>query len=190
MSPGQDKGKRAPAAAGMEEAPGTGAKRLATGAGRGGGGAAGEKRAAAAEQQGGIAQQHSDYQVDMLEGESREIATSTVLEGPVLLISSEFLGRGEPELGRLLMYNFLTTLSQNEIVPSSLILMHSGVKLVCEGSPALESLLQLEKAGVKIGACGTCLDYYNLREKLCVGQVTSMYAIVGSLLNTSRVITL
>jgi intracellular sulfur oxidation DsrE/DsrF family protein len=59
-----------------------------------------------------------------------------------------------------------------------LLFVNSGVFLTTEGSESLEALKELEKRGVEILSCGTCLDYYHLKEKLMVGKVTNMFEIV------------
>lgn len=110
--------------------------------------------------------------------------------GQVILITADSLGRGSQELGELLMRNFLQTLAEGEVIPRRLLFINSGVKLCCEGSPALASLLSLEQRGVEILSCGTCLDYYQLKEKLCVGSITNMYTIMEHLLAAEKVITL
>ncbi|MGI9951660.1 sulfurtransferase-like selenium metabolism protein YedF [Moorellaceae bacterium AZ2] len=113
-----------------------------------------------------------------------------VAPGQVILISTDALGQGSQELGELLMRNFLYTLSEGEVIPRCLLFINSGVKLCCEGSPALASLMALEQRGLEILVCGTCLDYYQLKEKLCVGSVTNMYTIVEHLMAAEKVVTL
>lgn len=110
--------------------------------------------------------------------------------GLVVLISGATLGRGDEELGRLLMQSFLGTLAQADHLPQKVFLLHAGVKLACEGSPVLASLLLLEQKGVEIAACATCLDYYGLKEKLCVGSMTNMYGIVEALAGAEKVLNL
>ena len=58
------------------------------------------------------------------------------------------------------------------------LLYNSGVKLACEGSASLEDLTALQRAGVEVMSCGTCLAHFGLTERLAVGEVTNMYAIV------------
>lgn len=124
-------------------------------------------------------------------GEVPELTTRvSSINTQVVLVTSDTLGHGEPELGRVLMQSFLGTLAESEALPQSIIFINSGVRLVCEGSPVLDNLMRLEQGGVEISACGTCLDYYHLKEKLCVGQVTNMYAVINSLLTASKVITI
>lgn len=108
----------------------------------------------------------------------------------VLLVGSEFLGRGSDELGQVLSRSFFYTLAQSDTLPAALIFINSGVKLACEDSPVLSNLLELDRQGVHILACGTCLDYFGLKGKLCVGTVSNMYAIVEQLTQYPRVLTL
>ena len=60
--------------------------------------------------------------------------------------------------------------------------------MTAEGSDSLEDLKALEAQGVEILTCGTCLDYYHLKEKLAVGSVTNMYAIVEAMAEAGRII--
>ena len=43
-------------------------------------------------------------------------------------------------------------------------LFYNGVQITAEGSESLEDLKTLEAQGVEIMTCGTCLDYYGLKE--------------------------
>ena len=109
----------------------------------------------------------------------------------VVVIPSEFMGRGEhEELGQILIRGFFHTLGETEPLPDTLIFFNSGVKLVVEGSPVLEDLRGLAERGVEILACGTCLGYYELKDRIAVGEVSNMYTIVETLLNATRVISL
>ena len=108
----------------------------------------------------------------------------------VFLIGSELLGRGSDELGQILSRSFFHTLAQSEILPAALIFINSGVKLACEDLPVLSNLLELDRQGVHILACGTCLDYFGLKNKLCVGTVSNMYTIVEQLTQYPRVVAL
>ncbi len=109
---------------------------------------------------------------------------------PVMMISTNELGRGSSELGGLLMRNFIYTITQRDDLPRTVILMNTGVKLSIEDSPVLEELTQLTEKGVEILVCGTCLDYYNLKEKHRVGLVSNMYDIVDALFAAERLVTL
>lgn len=113
---------------------------------------------------------------------------TNLTKGLVYLITSDQVGRGDGELGALLMRSLVYTLTESETAPGTIIFMNAGVKLACEGSPVLTDLINLEKKGTEIWACGTCLDFYRLKEKLCVGTVSNMYAIVERLNTAAKVI--
>ena len=98
------------------------------------------------------------------------------------------MGKGDPELGRILMKGFIYTLSEMEKLPKTILFYNEGVKLVIDGAESLQDLKSLEKRGVEILACGTCLNFYGVTEKLSVGSVTNMYTIIERQLNATKVI--
>lgn len=106
----------------------------------------------------------------------------------VVYINSNLLGVGDEALGSVLMRIFLKTLLDLEPKPARLILINSGVRLASEGSEVLETLRLLSQQGVEILACGTCLDFYGLKEKLRVGNISNMYVIAQSLLAADRLV--
>jgi selenium metabolism protein YedF len=106
----------------------------------------------------------------------------------VVYINSQFLGIGDEALGTILMRSFLKTLLDLETKPSRLILINSGVRLATEGSEVLRTLQTLSEKGVEILSCGTCLDFYGLKEKLKVGKISNMYDIAQSLLEADHLI--
>lgn len=106
-----------------------------------------------------------------------------------ILITKKTLGKGPDELGTLLMKSFFTALNEASNLPSNIFFLNEGVYLTTQGSECSDLLLELEKRGVAILSCGTCLDYYNLKDKIVVGRVTNMYDIVDTITKT-RTITL
>ena len=106
----------------------------------------------------------------------------------VVVISSDTMGNGDDELGRILMKGFIFALTQQDELPSTVLLYNGGAKLSCEDAPTLEDLKSLEAQGVEIMTCGTCLNHYGLTEKLQVGSVTNMYAIVEKMTQASLLI--
>lgn len=108
----------------------------------------------------------------------------------VLSISKNFMGDGSEELGKILIKGFIYTVSEYENLPKTIIFFNSGVKLTTEGSECIDDLKKLQAKGVKIISCGTCLDYYGLKEKLLVGEVTNMYTIYETLYKSSKVISI
>lgn len=106
----------------------------------------------------------------------------------VVVLSSACMGEGDPKLGEALMKSYVYALAQQEELPACVLLYNGGVKLACEGAPTLEDLKSLEAQGVEILACGTCLNFYELTEKLSVGNVTNMYAIAEKMNQGSLII--
>ena len=106
----------------------------------------------------------------------------------VVAVGSAVMGSGDDQLGAVLMKGFLYALSQLDRLPDTILFYNGGARLTTEGSQALEDLRNLEAQGVKIRTCGTCLDFYRLKEKLQVGEVTNMYEIAETLAAAGKVI--
>lgn len=120
-------------------------------------------------------------------------ATTTMLDNPatvggkVLLVTKDYLGEGNQELGRTLMKTFWFCLTEADVKPAKVFFINSGVKMVTEGSEHLENLQKLVDAGVEIAACGICLDFYGLKEKVAVGSITNLYAITDAMMMESMI---
>ncbi|MDR2633692.1 MAG: sulfurtransferase-like selenium metabolism protein YedF [Treponema sp.] len=108
----------------------------------------------------------------------------------VIAIGKNTLGSGNDELGAILMKAFIYALSELDKPPSTLLFFNSGVYLTNEASSVLSDLKTLEAKGTGISSCGTCLDFYHLKERLAVGTVTNMYAIVAAMANAGTLINL
>lgn len=106
----------------------------------------------------------------------------------VVAINSARMGHGHDELGTVLMKGFIFALTQQDVLPTTVLFYNGGATLTVEGSASLEDLKNLEAQGVEIMTCGTCLNYYNLSDKLAVGEVTNMYAIVEKLTTADLVV--
>ncbi len=98
--------------------------------------------------------------------------------GVVAVISGNVMGTGDEKLGKALIKAFIFALSKQDTLPSAIVFYNSGAFLTCEGSESIEDLKEMENEGVRIITCGTCLDFYGLKEKLAVGSVSNMYDIV------------
>lgn len=106
----------------------------------------------------------------------------------VVVIASDQMGEGDEVLGRLLMRCFLFALTQQEVLPATLLFYNGGAKLTCEGSEVLEDLRTLEAQGVEILTCGTCLDHYGLTDQRKVGGITNMYVIAEKMMQAGRIV--
>lgn len=112
-----------------------------------------------------------------------------LFEPTVLLVASDALGRGDDELGRVLMRTFLHTLGESEIKPHQVIFMNTGVKLATRGSEVIEDLKALEKQGAEVVSCGTCLAHFGLKDAVEAGRISNMYEISLALMKATKVIT-
>ena len=105
----------------------------------------------------------------------------------VILMTKDHLGEGSEELGRNLMKTFWVCMLEADVKPSKIYFINSGVKMVVNDSVHLENIKKLADLGVKIAACGICLDYYGVKEELGVGSITNMYAITDAILGDNIV---
>ncbi len=112
----------------------------------------------------------------------------TAASDKVVVIRSNVMGEGDPELGKVLIKGFIYALSQQEELPKTILFYNGGAYLTCEGSASLDDLKELEHRGVKILTCGTCLNFYGLSEKLKVGEVTNMYEIAATMSKASLIV--
>ena len=124
------------------------------------------------------------------ESEEETVCVPDQRENTVIVINSDRMGNGNDELGEVLMKGFIYTLTESKPYPKSILLVNSGVKLSTENYDTIGNLKILEEAGVEILSCGTCLDYYGLKESLKVGSVTNMYTIVDTMKNSSQTISI
>ncbi|HEY5526900.1 MAG TPA: sulfurtransferase-like selenium metabolism protein YedF [Candidatus Anoxymicrobiaceae bacterium] len=108
----------------------------------------------------------------------------------VLFISTDEVGKGERELGQTLMKMFLYTATESEIPPSTLIFINSGVRLVTENEETAAHVKKLEEAGAEVMVCGTCLDYYGLKEVLKAGRVSNMYDIQSAMIGADLLVSI
>lgn len=107
-----------------------------------------------------------------------------------IVISNDKMGKGSDELGKILIKSFIYTLTESTPYPETIIFYNGGVKLTVEGSEVIDDLKKLQEEGVEIISCGTCLDYYGLKDKLLVGEISNMYSIVEKLKEASNTITI
>lgn len=106
----------------------------------------------------------------------------------VAVVSADHMGEGNDELGRALIKGFLFAMTMQEELPSTILFYNGGAHLTCQGSDSLEDLKSLQERGVEILTCGTCLDFYGLKDQLAVGNVTNMYDIVERQMKADLVI--
>ncbi len=99
-------------------------------------------------------------------------------KGMVAILSANMMGNGDAKLGKALMKAFIFALTKQDTLPETIVCYNSGAYLTCQGSDSLEDFKNLEAEGVTIVTCGTCLDFYGIKDRLAVGTITNMYEIV------------
>jgi len=107
---------------------------------------------------------------------------------PVVFVGADTMGRGDDNLGKILVGAMLGALPETQPQPSAVVFMNAGVKLAVEGSEVLEKIKKLEEMGMEILVCGTCLDFFNLKDKLAVGRVSNMFSIMETFLKAGSVV--
>lgn len=106
----------------------------------------------------------------------------------VVVVNSPMMGVGDEKFGRSLLKTFLYTLTEQDVLPKQIVFYNGGVSLVTEDSESLEDLKKLAAQGVEIYACGACLNYYGLTEKVAVGEITNMYRIIEIMRTANRIV--
>ena len=106
----------------------------------------------------------------------------------LVYINTETIGVGSDELGRLLMNSFLHTLKELDVLPWRIVFINGGVKLAAGESEHVGILTDIVNLGTEVLSCGTCLDYFHLKEKVRVGRISNMHEISSSFLQATHVI--
>ena len=132
--------------------------------------------------------QNSETEQTKVEEETKEVCYPDKKTNTVVVLSSYKMGEGSEELGQILMKGFIYALTELDELPSTILLYNSGVKFSTEGSNSINALKTLQAQGVEILSCGTCLNYYELTEKLEVGEVTNMYFILEKMSQADKII--
>ncbi|MCL1873009.1 MAG: sulfurtransferase-like selenium metabolism protein YedF [Clostridiales bacterium] len=116
---------------------------------------------------------------------TKTTTNSNQTKGVVVVISRDTMGEGAMELGKILIKSFIYSLTELHSPPKCVIFLNSGAYLTSAGSNTIDDLKELENKGVEILTCGTCVNYYELQDKLAVGAVTDMVSITARM-DTAR----
>ena len=108
----------------------------------------------------------------------------------MVMVANDCMGHGDNELGKKLMLSFLKTLKEMGNDLWRLVFVNNGVKLTIKGSEILPVIQELEKEGIYILVCGTCLIHFNLLDQKQVGETTNMLDIVTAMQLADKVISL
>ncbi|MBR3124057.1 MAG: sulfurtransferase-like selenium metabolism protein YedF [Mogibacterium sp.] len=131
------------------------------------------------------------FLVKFANGETIKGAQVAEADTYAVFFNTNAIGSNNNELGGNLAKMAIFTLSESERVPSYVLFMNEGVKLPAGGEPQIiENLNTLIEKGTKVLVCGTCLNFYGIKDDLKVGTVSNMYDILGAMQEVSKVIKL
>lgn len=122
------------------------------------------------------------------QAQSETVCIPDARQNIVVVLSSDEMGSGDSVLGKALMKAFVYALTEQDQLPSTILLYNGGAKLSIEGAATLADLQLLESQGVEVLTCGTCLNHYGIADQLAVGSVTNMYAIAEKLMQAGKVV--
>jgi intracellular sulfur oxidation DsrE/DsrF family protein len=107
-----------------------------------------------------------------------------------ILLTSNGMSNAEKELSATLLSNYLKLLCDEDLLPNAILFYGEGVKTVVENSPFIDALANLEKKGVNLIVCKTCLNFYGLIDKVQIGKIGTMTDIIHYQWNVNKVITI
>ncbi|HWQ72500.1 MAG TPA: sulfurtransferase-like selenium metabolism protein YedF [Desulfitobacteriaceae bacterium] len=105
-------------------------------------------------------------------------------------IASDKIGEQDSKLGAILMQSFFNKLIEAGELPAYILLVERGVRLLLAEFPAFEALRALEDKGVEILACATCLEFYDIKDKIIAGKISNMPSIIEIMHKVEKVIRL
>jgi selenium metabolism protein YedF len=106
----------------------------------------------------------------------------------IVVITSDKMGEGDEVLGHLLMGNFIKALKDLDRLPQKMIFYNNGVKLATNISPVITHLRDLEKMGVELMLCATCVSHYSIESVVGAGTVSNMYAIAEAMASAGNIV--
>lgn len=107
-----------------------------------------------------------------------------------LVFNNDGMGQGDETLCHRLATNYLNAIQEAETRPAAILLYASGVKLATFSSPCRKVLSELAAAGTRIIACRTCLDHYNLLDKVPENEIGNILMILEAQACAARLINL
>jgi selenium metabolism protein YedF len=135
----------------------------------------------------GTTQEGKGYRVKGIQDEKRGDSYGDARK-LLIYVDGETMGRGNDALGNILMGAFLKTIRELETRPWRLIFINTGVKLVSRESAYIDILKEIENTGIEILSCGTCVDFFHLKDKIGAGRVSNMFEILSSFSEATNVI--
>ncbi len=106
----------------------------------------------------------------------------------IIAITSDKMGEGDDHLGHLLMANFIKAIKDLDRLPAKMVFYNKGVTLAAKDSPVIADLKDLEKMGVELLLCATCINYYALESGVGTGILSNMYVIAEAMASAGNIV--
>ncbi|MFI3322624.1 MAG: sulfurtransferase-like selenium metabolism protein YedF [Rikenellaceae bacterium] len=126
-----------------------------------------------------------------INGDSGVISCPTGVSGVAdytVVVNRLTMGSGSDELGVMLMKAYFSTIAQSDSLPSTIIFYNEGVRYAAKDSAIISTLKEIENKGVMLIICGTCVDYFGIKESIEIGVISNMYKISQTLQNTAKIV--
>ena len=106
----------------------------------------------------------------------------------VIAFGKKTMGEGDSSLGEILLKSYIYSLTELDTAPEHLLFFNSGAFLTNQESTVLKDLEKLKEKGAQISTCGACLDFYQIKETLAIGEITNMFGITEAMAQAKKVI--
>jgi len=131
---------------------------------------------------------HIDELPQQIAGAKSTSDRSKASRASVVFISKDTFGEGDRDFSVNLLNVFLQTILQAGHRPQAILLANTGVRLLEPDFSVRKVLDDFKEAGVEVLACGLCVEFYGLKEKVKPEQITNMYSISEYLFSADKII--
>jgi len=139
-----------------------------------------------------VEEKGNEFHIEVVKGGADRGSDTAEAKTPssniTVYIHSDRMGQGDDALGGVLIKGFIKTIKDVDPKPRRMIFVNSGIFLTTEGSEVINALRELEETGIEILSCGTCLDFFNRKDKLEVGLASNMFDITSALMQSDKVV--
>ena len=106
----------------------------------------------------------------------------------LVVISSDYLGKSDDELGRILLLDFLQTMQGRVALPDEIVFYHRGVCLLEEEHPACVPLRGLADKGVHLSVSSESCLHFNVKPALKHAEQIPMSEICKHMMKADKVV--
>jgi len=106
----------------------------------------------------------------------------------IIVIASDKMGEGDDILGHMLMTTFIKAVKDLDKLPQKMVFYNKGVTLAIKNSPVIDHLKDLEKMGVELLLCATCVSHFKLDAEVGAGILSNMYVIAEAMASAGNIV--